>query len=70
MENYHLGDSLGEGAEGKVFRATERTTGKIFAIKQSLVKNYPGCLDRLLEEGKIMMSLMNNPNIVESKEFF
>ena len=33
LEEYELGEVLGSGAYGKVFRATHRETGQIYALK-------------------------------------
>ncbi|KAG8728376.1 hypothetical protein FRC11_011195, partial [Ceratobasidium sp. 423] len=41
VQNYQLGDSLGKGAFGQVYRALNWTTGETVAVKQILLSDVP-----------------------------
>ncbi|GJJ15641.1 hypothetical protein Clacol_009919 [Clathrus columnatus] len=59
LANYQLGDSLGKGAFGQVYRALNWTTGETVAVKQIQLSNIPKG-----ELGEIM-----HANIVKYKGF-
>ncbi|ORX40201.1 hypothetical protein BD324DRAFT_644621 [Kockovaella imperatae] len=69
MSNYQLGDLLGRGASGSVYRALNFLTGETVAIKSiSLVTLSPSALPDIMSEIDLLKNL-NHPNIVKYKGF-
>ncbi len=71
-DRYHLGDQIGSGAMGNVYRATNTQTGQTVAIKQikaELVHRGPEMLERFRREGEVLRQL-NHPNIVKMVDAF
>lgn len=67
--NYHVGDILGRGASGSVFRALNILTGEAVAIKSiSLLSLSPTVLPDIMSEIDLLKNL-NHPNIVKYKGF-
>ncbi|NDJ52242.1 MAG: protein kinase [Chloroflexi bacterium] len=65
--HYHLGDKLGSGAMGDVYKATDTESGQIVAIKRlkaELVNRDPVMLERFVREGQALQQL-DHPNIVK-----
>ncbi|KAJ7028576.1 kinase-like domain-containing protein [Mycena alexandri] len=71
FNHYIVGDQLGGGAHGSVFRALERTTGKVFAVKTSW-KHSDNSVDTVMCAGQEVMALMSleHPNICRLHEVF
>lgn len=67
MEKYKISKTLGDGTYGSVFRAINRETGEVVAIKKMKKKmfRWDACVG--LREIKYLMKL-SHPNIVEIKE--
>ncbi|KAG2261940.1 hypothetical protein Bca52824_069019 [Brassica carinata] len=67
MERYNLIKEVGDGTFGNVWRAVNKQTGEVVAIKKMKKKYYSWeeCIN--LKEVK-SLSRMNNPNIVKLKE--
>ena len=64
---YRLGDQIGQGAMGIVYRGLDTESGRIVAIKlldPSHIANKPELVARFLREGEALRQL-NHPNIVE-----
>lgn len=64
---YRLGDQIGQGAMGIVYRGLDMETGQMVAIKlldPSRVAAQPELIERFLREGEALRQL-NHPNIVE-----
>ena len=69
MSNYQLGDLLGRGASGSVYRALNFLTGETVAIKSiSLLTLAPAALPDIMSEIDLLKNL-NHPNIVKYKGF-
>ncbi|KDQ11479.1 hypothetical protein BOTBODRAFT_177313 [Botryobasidium botryosum FD-172 SS1] len=69
LQNYQLGDSLGKGAFGQVYRALNWTTGETVAVKQIQLSNIPKSeLPEIMSEIDLLKNL-NHPNIVKYKGF-
>ena len=69
LSNYQLGDLLGRGASGSVFRALNFLTGETVAIKSiSLLTLAPSSLPDIMSEIDLLKNL-NHPNIVKYKGF-
>ncbi|KAL7423239.1 Protein kinase of the Mitotic Exit Network [Cryptotrichosporon argae] len=69
LSNYQLGDLLGRGASGSVFRALNFLTGETVAIKSiSLQSLGPSLLPDIMSEIDLLKNL-NHPNIVKYKGF-
>jgi serine/threonine protein kinase len=68
LSNYQLGDLLGRGASGSVYRALNFLTGETVAIKSvSLHSLAPSSLPDLMSEIDLLKNL-NHSNIVKYKE--
>ncbi|KAJ7762472.1 kinase-like domain-containing protein [Mycena metata] len=69
--HYVVGDQLGGGAHGSVFRALEKTTGKVFAVKTSW-KHSDDSVNTVMCAGQEVMALMSleHPNICRLHEVF
>ncbi|KAJ3732323.1 kinase-like domain-containing protein, partial [Lentinula guzmanii] len=64
-----LGDSLGKGAFGQVYRALNWATGETVAIKQISLNNIPASqLSSIMSEISLLKNL-RHPNIVKYKGF-
>ncbi|WVR06241.1 hypothetical protein IAU60_003271 [Kwoniella sp. DSM 27419] len=69
LSNYQLGDVLGRGASGSVYRALNFLTGETVAIKSiSLLSLPPSSLPDIMSEIDLLKNL-NHPNIVKYKGF-
>ncbi|WWD04732.1 hypothetical protein V865_002803 [Kwoniella europaea PYCC6329] len=69
LSNYQLGDILGRGASGSVYRALNFLTGETVAIKSiSLLSLPPSSLPDIMSEIDLLKNL-NHPNIVKYKGF-
>ncbi|ORY31435.1 hypothetical protein BCR39DRAFT_571401 [Naematelia encephala] len=69
LSNYQLGDLLGRGASGSVYRALNFLTGETVAIKSvSLLSLAPSALPDIMSEIDLLKNL-NHPNIVKYKGF-
>lgn len=67
--NYHVGDLLGRGASGSVYRALNILTGEAVAIKSiSLLSLSPTVLPDIMSEIDLLKNL-NHMNIVKYKGF-
>lgn len=64
IEGYELGDVLGEGGMGVVYRARELETGREVAIKTLERASDPVLAERFLREGQAQAGLDRHPNIV------
>jgi len=65
--DYEIGDLIGSGAMGDVYRGTDTRTGQtvaIKALKSALVEREPILLERFRREGDALRTL-NHPNIVK-----
>ncbi|KAF8599206.1 kinase-like protein [Ceratobasidium sp. AG-I] len=64
IQNYQLGESLGKGAFGQVYRALNWTTGETVAVKTIQLSNLPQSgRDIIMSEIDLLKNL-NHPNIV------
>ncbi|KAI6042650.1 hypothetical protein EDC04DRAFT_2657661 [Pisolithus marmoratus] len=69
LNDYQLGDSLGKGAFGQVYRALNWATGETVAVKEIQLSNIPkGELAQIMSEIDLLKNL-NHPNIVKYKGF-
>ncbi|KAG8995688.1 hypothetical protein FRB94_008863 [Tulasnella sp. JGI-2019a] len=69
LSNYQLGDSLGKGAFGQVYRALNWTTGETVAVKQIQLSNIPKSeLGEIMSEIDLLKNL-NHANIVKYKGY-
>lgn len=69
LNDYQLGDSLGKGAFGQVYRALKWATGEAVAIKEIQLSNIPKAeLGEIMTEIDLLKNL-NHPNIVKYKGF-
>ncbi|KAK4686255.1 hypothetical protein P7C73_g3874, partial [Tremellales sp. Uapishka_1] len=69
LSNYQLGDLLGRGASGSVYRALNFLTGETVAIKSiSLLSLPPSSLPDIMSEIDLLKNL-NHANIVKYKGF-
>ncbi|KAJ7572185.1 kinase-like domain-containing protein [Mycena floridula] len=67
--DYQLGDSLGKGAFGQVYRALNWATGETVAVKEIQLGNIPkGEIGEIMSEIDLLKNL-NHPNIVKYKGF-
>lgn len=64
IDGYELGDVLGEGGMGVVYRAREVETGREVAIKTLPLASDPVLAERFLREGQAQADLDLHPNIV------
>ena len=67
MEKYKILERLGEGAFGKVYKALNKSTGEVVAIKkfEQKYKTWDECLE--LREIKALQKL-KHPNITKLRE--
>ncbi|KAJ7202878.1 hypothetical protein GGX14DRAFT_653362 [Mycena pura] len=69
LNDYQLGDSLGKGAFGQVYRALNWATGETVAVKEIQLSNIPkGELGEIMSEIDLLKNL-NHSNIVKYKGF-
>ncbi|KAG8716348.1 hypothetical protein FRC09_015862 [Ceratobasidium sp. 395] len=69
IQNYQLGDSLGKGAFGQVYRALNWTTGEVVAVKQIQLSDVPKSeLGELMSEINLL-KILDHPNIVKYKGY-
>ncbi|KAI0683103.1 kinase-like protein [Earliella scabrosa] len=69
LKEYQLGDSLGKGAFGQVYRALNWATGETVAIKEIQLGNIPKSeIGQIMSEIDLLKNL-NHPNIVKYKGF-
>ncbi|KAJ8081011.1 Protein kinase of the Mitotic Exit Network [Marasmius tenuissimus] len=69
LHDYQLGDSLGKGAFGQVYRALNWATGETVAVKEIQLSNIPKSdLGEIMSEIDLLKNL-NHPNIVKYKGF-
>ncbi|KAJ1303227.1 hypothetical protein OPQ81_011425 [Rhizoctonia solani] len=69
VQNYQLGDSLGKGAFGQVYRALNWMTGETVAVKQILLSDVPKSeLGELMSEINLL-KILDHPNIVKYKGY-
>ncbi|KAF9241075.1 hypothetical protein BU15DRAFT_87319 [Melanogaster broomeanus] len=61
LNDYQLGDSLGKGAFGQVYRALNWATGETVAVKEIQLSNIP--------KGELGQIMIQHPNIVKYKGF-
>ncbi|KAF9651668.1 hypothetical protein BDM02DRAFT_3090819 [Thelephora ganbajun] len=70
LNDYQLGDCLGKGAFGQVYRALNWATGETVAVKEITLANIPkGEISQIMSEIDLLKNL-NHPNIVKYKGFF
>ncbi|KAF5382491.1 hypothetical protein D9615_003043 [Tricholomella constricta] len=69
LNDYQLGDSLGKGAFGQVYRALNWATGETVAVKEIQLSNIPKAeLGEIMSEIDLLKNL-NHENIVKYKGF-
>ncbi|TFK39077.1 hypothetical protein BDQ12DRAFT_630265 [Crucibulum laeve] len=69
LNDYQLGDSLGKGAFGQVYRALNWATGETVAVKEIQLSNIPKSeLGEIMSEIDLLKNL-NHANIVKYKGF-
>mgnify|MGYP000304747655 CR=1 FL=1 len=69
VENYELGDVIGEGTFGQVFKARDKRTEKIVALKKvRLDKEREGFPVTTVREIKILRQLDDHENIIKLRE--
>ncbi|TFY66122.1 hypothetical protein EVG20_g4965 [Dentipellis fragilis] len=69
LNDFQLGDSLGKGAFGQVYRALNWATGETVAVKEIQLSNIPkGEIGQIMSEIDLLKNL-NHPNIVKYKGF-
>lgn len=69
LNDYQLGDLLGKGAFGQVYRALNWATGETVAVKEIQLANIPKAeLGEIMSEIDLLKNL-NHPNIVKYKGF-
>ncbi|GJE91912.1 Pkinase domain-containing protein [Phanerochaete sordida] len=69
LSAYQLGDSLGKGAFGQVYRALNWETGETVAVKEIQLSNIPKSeIGQIMSEINLLKNL-NHPNIVKYKGY-
>ncbi|KAF7794097.1 hypothetical protein EIP86_005227, partial [Pleurotus ostreatoroseus] len=73
---YHLIDLIGEGSFGRVYKAVNRDTGRIYACKVVVMQSYKRRLygtevasAQIMQEISVVVTLQH-PNICQIKEWF
>eukprot|EP00187_Rhodella_violacea_P006236 CAMPEP_0174907192 /NCGR_PEP_ID=MMETSP0167-20121228/59877_1 /TAXON_ID=38298 /ORGANISM="Rhodella maculata, Strain CCMP736" /LENGTH=69 /DNA_ID=CAMNT_0016150615 /DNA_START=51 /DNA_END=257 /DNA_ORIENTATION=+ len=61
--NYEMGELIGKGAFGQVYKGIERSTGKIVALKVVDMEAYNDEIEIIQDELRYMLSL-NTPYLV------
>ncbi|KAF2227305.1 hypothetical protein BDZ85DRAFT_299938 [Elsinoe ampelina] len=69
LKDYQLGDCLGKGAFGSVYRALNWGTGETVAIKQIKLADLPKGADTSLQMEIDLLKNLNHPNIVKYNGF-
>lgn len=70
MEAFEKLEKVGEGTYGKVYRARERATGKIVALKKTkLLEDEEGVPPTTLREISLLRMLSRDPHIVRYQLF-
>ena len=69
-EKYQLGDCLGKGAFGSVFRALNMGTGETVAVKQVKLADLPKSELRVITLEIDLLKNLDHPNIVKYRGFF
>lgn len=69
LKDYQLGDCLGKGAFGSVYRALNWGTGETVAIKQIRLADLPKGADTSLQLEIDLLKNLNHPNIVKYHGF-
>ncbi|KTW29884.1 hypothetical protein T552_01088 [Pneumocystis carinii B80] len=67
---YHLGDCLGKGAFGAVYRGLNPNTGETVAVKQIKLHNIPKTELKVIMMEIDLLKNLNHPNIVKYHGFF
>ena len=66
LEDYEVGDQIGEGTSGQVCAATHRRTGQLVAIKRiKLTSRTEGVRGDVLREIRLLQELQSHPNIMQ-----
>ncbi|TKX21380.1 cytokinesis protein sepH [Elsinoe australis] len=69
LKDYQLGDCLGKGAFGSVYRALNWGTGETVAVKQIKLADLPKGADTSLQMEIDLLKNLNHPNIVKYNGF-
>ena len=69
LKDYSLGDCLGKGAFGSVFRALNLGTGETVAVKQVRVSELPKSEVRVIASEIDLLKNLDHPNIVKYHGF-
>ena len=69
LKDYSLGDCLGKGAFGSVFRALNLGTGETVAVKQVRVTELPRAEVRVIASEIDLLKNLDHPNIVKYHGF-
>ncbi len=67
-DRYELGERLGSGAMGVVYRGRDRTTNKEVALKTLIDARDPALLRRFYEECRKLSALPDHPNLIEIRD--
>ncbi|KAI3993749.1 hypothetical protein MKX01_002762 [Papaver californicum] len=66
MEKYHKLEKVGEGTYGKVYKAIDKTTGQIIALKKTRLSMYEeGVPSTTIYEVSLLQMLSQSINIVK-----
>ena len=69
LKDYQLGDCLGKGAFGSVFRALNMSTGETVAVKQVKLTDLPKSELRVITLEIDLLKNLDHPNIVKYRGF-
>lgn len=69
LRDYQLGDCLGKGAFGSVFRALNMSTGETVAVKQVKLADLPNSELRVITLEIDLLKNLDHPNIVKYRGF-
>ena len=69
LRDYQLGDCLGKGAFGSVFRALNMSTGETVAVKQVKLADLPKSELRVITLEIDLLKNLDHPNIVKYRGF-
>ena len=69
LKDYQLGDCLGKGAFGSVFRALNMSTGETVAVKQVKLADLPKSELRVITLEIDLLKNLDHPNIVKYRGF-